>query len=212
MGGVLAHLRTWDRMTRERLRLWALAVLAASLGGLLFLLATSDGLNDYQGRPLGTDFSNVYAAGTYVLDGQPGTAFGPTLAACPRADDLRQGSHAVLRLALSAVLPVRRSVAGGDAVRLGARGLARRDPAGFISEWAVRDPARRAGAARSGARSAVAPCSPSPSPPNWPTSATATTAFSPPRCWAAHCWSSTAGRLSPASCSGCSPTSRSSAS
>ncbi len=77
MGGVLANLRTGDWMTRERLRLWALAVLAASLGGLLFLLATSDGLNDYQGRPLGTDFSNVYAAGTYVLDGQPGTAFDP---------------------------------------------------------------------------------------------------------------------------------------
>ena len=33
--------------------------------------STSDGLNDYQGRPLGTDFSNVYAAGTYVLDGKP---------------------------------------------------------------------------------------------------------------------------------------------
>ncbi len=43
----------------------------------MFLVATSDGLNDYQGRPLGTDFSNIYAGGTYVLDGQPGTAFDP---------------------------------------------------------------------------------------------------------------------------------------
>ena len=43
----------------------------------MFLLATSDGLKDYQGRPLGTDFSNIYAGGTYVLDGQPGTAFDP---------------------------------------------------------------------------------------------------------------------------------------
>ncbi len=77
MGGALDHLRTGDWLTRERLRLWAFAVLAASLAGLGFLLATSDGLNDYQGRPLGTDFSNVYAAGTYVLDGQPGTPFDP---------------------------------------------------------------------------------------------------------------------------------------
>jgi glycosyl transferase family 87 len=64
-------------ITRERVRLWSLALLAASLCGLVFLLATSNGLNDYQGRPLGTDFSNIYAGGTYVLDGQPGTAFDP---------------------------------------------------------------------------------------------------------------------------------------
>ena len=71
MGGLLINLRTGDWLTRSRVRMWALAVLAASFGGLAFLWATSDGLNDYQGRPLGTDFSNVYAAGTYVLDGRP---------------------------------------------------------------------------------------------------------------------------------------------
>jgi alpha-1,2-mannosyltransferase len=75
MRGVLVQLRTGDWITRERLRLWAFAILAASLGGFVFLLATSDGLNDYQGRPLGTDFSNIYAAGTYVLEGQPGSPF-----------------------------------------------------------------------------------------------------------------------------------------
>ena len=32
---------------------------------------------DRQGRPLGTDFSNVYAAGTYVLDGNPDAPFDP---------------------------------------------------------------------------------------------------------------------------------------
>ena len=41
------------------------------------LIATSKGLNDYQGRPLGTDFSNIYAGGTYVLDGKAGFAFDP---------------------------------------------------------------------------------------------------------------------------------------
>jgi hypothetical protein len=79
MGKVLADLRTADWMTRERVRLWALAVLLASLAGLGFLLATSNGLNDYQGRPLGTDFSDIYAGGTYVLDGTPGLAFDPPL-------------------------------------------------------------------------------------------------------------------------------------
>jgi len=77
MGGIWASLQTGDWMTRQRVRLWAFAVLAASVAGLGFLLITSDGLNDYQGRPLATDFSNVYAAGTYVLDGTPGAAFDP---------------------------------------------------------------------------------------------------------------------------------------
>jgi alpha-1,2-mannosyltransferase len=77
MGKVLADLRSGEWMTRARVRLWALAVLVASLAGLGFLLATSDGLNDYQGRPLGTDFSDIYAGGTYALDGTPGLAFDP---------------------------------------------------------------------------------------------------------------------------------------
>ncbi|MGE0563087.1 MAG: glycosyltransferase family 87 protein [Pseudolabrys sp.] len=70
-------LRAGSWLTRERVRLVALAVLAASLLGLVWLIATSDGLNDAQGRPLGTDFSNVYAAGTYVLEGNPAAPFDP---------------------------------------------------------------------------------------------------------------------------------------
>ena len=42
------------------------------------------------------------------------------------------------------------------------------------------------------------------------TSRTATTASSPPRCWAARCWCSTAGRCWRGRCSAASPTSRSS--
>src|SRR5687767_12838825 len=77
MAGFLQILRSGDWLTLERMRLWALAVLVAAGGGLLYLVATSDGLIDYQGRPLGTDFSNVYAAGTYVLEGQPAAPFDP---------------------------------------------------------------------------------------------------------------------------------------
>src|SRR4029079_18849741 len=75
MSAFLAAMRDGRWLTRERIRLWALAVLAASVIGTAFLIATSDGLNDYRGRPLGTDFSNVYAAGTYVLDGKSASAF-----------------------------------------------------------------------------------------------------------------------------------------
>jgi hypothetical protein len=77
MVGVLGLLRSGDFLTRERIRLWAWAVLVAALGGALYILVSSDGVNDYQGRPLGTDFANVYAAGTYVREGRPELAFDP---------------------------------------------------------------------------------------------------------------------------------------
>ena len=77
MAALAERLRSGDWLTRERVRLVAVALLAASLLGLAFLVVTSDGLNDRSGRPLGTDFSNVYAAGTYVLEGQPAAPFAP---------------------------------------------------------------------------------------------------------------------------------------
>ncbi|MEJ0078026.1 MAG: glycosyltransferase family 87 protein [Alphaproteobacteria bacterium] len=79
MAGFLDILRSGDWLISSRARLWAIAVLIASAGGLVYLVATSDGLIDYQGRPLGTDFSNVYAAGTHVLDGNPAAPFDPRL-------------------------------------------------------------------------------------------------------------------------------------
>ncbi|MGE3149295.1 MAG: glycosyltransferase family 87 protein [Pseudorhodoplanes sp.] len=77
MKAFLAGLRTGAFVTRERMRLVAFAVLFASIAGLGFVFALSDGLNDYQGRPLGTDFSNIYAAGTYVVEGRPDKPFDP---------------------------------------------------------------------------------------------------------------------------------------
>jgi hypothetical protein len=77
MTGFAETLRSGSWLTRERARLVALALLATSLIGTAFLVATSDGLNDRFGRPLGTDFSNVYAAGTYVIDGAPAAPFDP---------------------------------------------------------------------------------------------------------------------------------------
>ena len=68
-------LRSGAWLTRERVRLLALAVLIASAAGFLYLIVTAHGLVDFQGRPLGTDFSNVYAAGTYVRDRDPEAPF-----------------------------------------------------------------------------------------------------------------------------------------
>jgi Glycosyltransferase family 87 len=68
-------LRSGAWLTRERVLLIAAAVLIASAGGFLYLVVTANGLVDQQGRPLGTDFSDVYAAGTYVLDGNPEAPF-----------------------------------------------------------------------------------------------------------------------------------------
>jgi alpha-1,2-mannosyltransferase len=74
---VCGSLRSGAWLTRERIRFIAIAVLFASAAGFAFLVMTAHGGIDRQGRPLGTDFSNVYAAGTYVLDGNPAAPFDP---------------------------------------------------------------------------------------------------------------------------------------
>ena len=59
---------TW--LTRDRIiRIAALCGLA-SIASIVVLLATAHGALDYQGRPLGTDFSNVWAAGGMALRGE----------------------------------------------------------------------------------------------------------------------------------------------
>ena len=70
-------LRDAHWITLERIRVYSLFSIAALIGAFGYLVATSHGLNDYQGRPLGVDFSNVYAAGTYALKGTPELAFDP---------------------------------------------------------------------------------------------------------------------------------------
>jgi alpha-1,2-mannosyltransferase len=77
MNRPIGALRTGAFLTRARLRLWAVVVLVASAAGLLYVVVTAHGVIDSQGRPLGTDFSLVYAAGSLVLDGHPVAAFDP---------------------------------------------------------------------------------------------------------------------------------------
>src|SRR5579863_1843942 len=77
IGRMREAMRSGDWLTPERIRFVAVAVLIAAAAGFLFLVATAHGAVDLAGRPLGTDFSNVYAAGTYVLGGDTNAAFDP---------------------------------------------------------------------------------------------------------------------------------------
>ncbi|WHO37682.1 glycosyltransferase family 87 protein [Sphingobium sp. AP49] len=62
-------------ITLPRMRLTAWLVLAATLIGLVVLFATAHGTVDSLGRPLGTDFSNVWTAGWMADHGQAAQAW-----------------------------------------------------------------------------------------------------------------------------------------
>jgi alpha-1,2-mannosyltransferase len=76
---MIEALRSGAFVTTERMRFVSLALLASYVLAFAWLALTAHGVNDAQGRPLGTDFSNVYAAGTYVLEGRPQAPFDPAL-------------------------------------------------------------------------------------------------------------------------------------
>ena len=57
-------------LTRERAIRVAVVCGLVSLAILGYLLATASGTLDYKGRPIGTDFSQVWTAGRMVIDGR----------------------------------------------------------------------------------------------------------------------------------------------
>ena len=59
---------TW--LDAARVRRIAVVCLIVSAGSIALLFATSSGTLDWKGRPLGTDFSQVWTAGTMVWDGR----------------------------------------------------------------------------------------------------------------------------------------------
>ena len=71
------QVRTGDWLTAERRRVYPLIVLALTLIVGVFWIATSDGLIDRVGNPIGTDFTNVYAAGTQVHAGALSAIYDP---------------------------------------------------------------------------------------------------------------------------------------
>jgi alpha-1,2-mannosyltransferase len=72
-------LRSGDWLTAARARGYSLILLALCSLAFAGWIAVSDGLIDLNGKPLGTDFSNVYAAGTLTWQGRPADAYEPAL-------------------------------------------------------------------------------------------------------------------------------------
>jgi alpha-1,2-mannosyltransferase len=62
--------RTGQWLTASRARGYGLVVLGLSVLAIAGWVALSHGLVDRNGKPLGTDFSSFYAAGSLVLDGR----------------------------------------------------------------------------------------------------------------------------------------------
>jgi alpha-1,2-mannosyltransferase len=198
-------LRSGDWLTRERIRLVALAVLVASVLGAGFLIATANGLSDRFDRPLGTDFSDVYAAGTYVLDGEATAPFNPRRQITRERAIFGQKTpfygwhyppYFLGPAALFATMPYPLALALWQGVTLVLYLFVIREilatalwpglPPGMTAEH----PASRAGNSGS--------CSRSPIPPSSSISAMARTASSLRPCSEPHCGSSTAGHGSPA--------------
>jgi hypothetical protein len=75
MKHIIPWLRGGDFLARERVALWSGGLVLGYLLCIAFLALTANGLSDYAGRPLGTDFSNVYAAGLEALHGNPTAPF-----------------------------------------------------------------------------------------------------------------------------------------
>ena len=74
---MLATLRSGDWLTDERLSTYPRMLLGIIVIALVVWIGLSDGLIDPKGKPLGTDFSNVYAAGELTLKGEPEAAYDP---------------------------------------------------------------------------------------------------------------------------------------
>ncbi len=70
-------LRTGDWLTSARARGYSLILLVICTVAFSTWIAISDGLIDRNGKPLGTDFSNVYAAGSLTWQGRPADAYEP---------------------------------------------------------------------------------------------------------------------------------------
>jgi hypothetical protein len=72
-------LRSGRWLTSARARGYSLILLGICTIAAVGWIALSDGLIDRNGKPLGTDFSNVYAAGSLTRQGRPAEAYQPAL-------------------------------------------------------------------------------------------------------------------------------------
>jgi hypothetical protein len=72
-------LRSGEWLTSARARGYSLILLAFCIVAIAGWIALSDGLIDRNGKPIGTDFSNVYAAGQLAWQGRAADAYDPPL-------------------------------------------------------------------------------------------------------------------------------------
>ena len=77
MNVIWQGVRTGRWLTPERARVYPLIVLALVAAVTIGFIATADGLIDRTGKPIGTDFSNVYAAGALAWAGEADAAYDP---------------------------------------------------------------------------------------------------------------------------------------
>src|SRR5271169_6891367 len=72
-------LQSGEWLTPARARGYSLILLGLCAVAIAGWIALSDGLIDRNGKPIGTDFSNVYAAGQLTWQGRPADAYQPAL-------------------------------------------------------------------------------------------------------------------------------------
>ncbi len=72
---MIESLKTGQWLTPARLRTYPILLLVMLGGALAFLIVTGSGNHDRFGRPLGPDFSEIWAAGQEVREGQPEKAY-----------------------------------------------------------------------------------------------------------------------------------------
>ena len=74
-----AFLKEAEWINGSRIARVSYILLALGLLAVAALILTSSNGQDFQGRPLGTDFSNVWSAGKMTLDGRASEAYDPAL-------------------------------------------------------------------------------------------------------------------------------------
>ena len=79
----MAHIwqgfRSGEWLTASRMRAYFLILLGLSVLVFAGWIVAADGLISRDGQPIGTDFSNVYAAGTLTWQGRSAEAYAPAL-------------------------------------------------------------------------------------------------------------------------------------
>ena len=75
MAAIWQNISTGAWLTPSRMRGYSAVLLAAYLIASVLWIALANGLVDRNNQPLGTDFSNVYAAGMLASNGKPDVAY-----------------------------------------------------------------------------------------------------------------------------------------